>query len=127
MTEVDPKTVAWIQTIGASVRRMREAKGLSQEGLTDMAGFARGTVGDLERGARSTGLMVLIEVLNALEVNIWQLFGGAKSTHPKRPIEHEVLHAMLDEVYDSKNEGSIGLVRSLLEQITGRRRKTPSS
>jgi transcriptional regulator with XRE-family HTH domain len=59
--ESDPRTA-----FGQVVRRLREAKGLSQEKLAELAGIHRTYIGDVERGARNIALVNMTRISEAL-------------------------------------------------------------
>lgn len=61
---------------GARVRSLREARGLSQEQLAELAGMHRTYVSSLERGQRNVGLDNVIAIASALEVSPADLFQG---------------------------------------------------
>lgn len=52
--------------VGANVRRLRRAKGLSQEALAELAGVHRTFVGHIERGETNVSLDTLERVADAL-------------------------------------------------------------
>ena len=54
--------------LGRNLRRLREAKGLSQEQFADEAGIHRTYVSDLERGSRNPTIRVVDRVAKALGV-----------------------------------------------------------
>ena len=54
--------------LGRNIRRLREAKGLSQEQFADEAGIHRTYVSDLERGSRNPTIRVVERVARALGV-----------------------------------------------------------
>lgn len=56
------------QRLGRNLRRLREAKGLSQEQFADEAGIHRTYVSDLERGSRNPTIRVVDRVAKALGV-----------------------------------------------------------
>lgn len=56
------------QVFGANVRRMRKARGLSQEALADEVKLAVTYVGQIERGLRNPTLSVVERFAAALEV-----------------------------------------------------------
>jgi transcriptional regulator with XRE-family HTH domain len=56
------------QRLGRNLRRLREAKGLSQEQFADEAGIHRTYVSDLERGSRNPTIRVVERVATALGV-----------------------------------------------------------
>ena len=55
--------------LGKNVRRLREAKGWSQEAFADEAGVHRTYVSDIERGARNPTIAVLEKLAKPLGVS----------------------------------------------------------
>lgn len=60
------KGVATWEQMGAAVRELRRAAGLTQQQLAEHAGVSRLCVSDLERSARQTGIAGLIRIVAAL-------------------------------------------------------------
>lgn len=60
--------------VGMNIRVARIKRGISQEGLADMAGLARSTMGIVERGEQSPSLQTITKVANALEMDLHKLF-----------------------------------------------------
>lgn len=56
------------QRLGQNLRRLREAKGWSQEAFADEAGIHRTYVSDIERGARNPTIKVLEKLAKPLNV-----------------------------------------------------------
>lgn len=54
--------------LGQNVRRLREAKGWSQEAFAEEAGIHRTYVSDIERGARNPTITVVEKLARSLEV-----------------------------------------------------------
>ena len=54
--------------LGLNVRRLREAKGWSQEDYADRAGIHRTYVSDIERGARNPTITVVVKLAKPLGV-----------------------------------------------------------
>lgn len=52
--------------VGANVRRFREAKGLTQEQLSERSGFGQNYLSDLERGRRNPTVVTVYELAQAL-------------------------------------------------------------
>jgi transcriptional regulator with XRE-family HTH domain len=61
---------------GKVVRRLRVAKGWTQEELADHANLHPTYVGGIERGERNVGLENIIKIARALGVSAAALFGG---------------------------------------------------
>ena len=59
--------------LGRNVRRLREAKGWSQEDYADRAGIHRTYVSDIERGRRNPTVTVVEKLAAPLEVSAGSL------------------------------------------------------
>lgn len=59
--------------LGTNLRRLREAKGLSQEAFAFEAGIHRTYVSDIERGARNPTITVVEKLAIALSVSASEL------------------------------------------------------
>ena len=55
--------------VGRNVRRIRKAKGLTQETLAEVSGFSQQYLSDLERGRRNPSVVTLYELSQALGVS----------------------------------------------------------
>lgn len=64
----------WEDRVGANVRRLRKAKGLSQEGLAHEAGMSMRYLAGLERGEENPSLAFLVKLADALGVHPGALF-----------------------------------------------------
>ena len=61
--------------LATNVRRLREARGLSQQRIADLSGIPRPTWASLETGSANPTLAVLAKAANALNVSIEELIG----------------------------------------------------
>lgn len=61
--------------VGRAVRRVRTARGLSQEGLAEQLGLHRTYVGGVERGERNLSLQALERLAELLGVEPRELLG----------------------------------------------------
>lgn len=52
--------------VGANVRRLREAQGMTQEQLAERSGFGQNYLSDLERGRRNPTVVTVFELAQAL-------------------------------------------------------------
>ncbi|MCG9915435.1 MAG: helix-turn-helix domain-containing protein [Phenylobacterium sp.] len=64
----------WGRIVGANVRRLRKARGLTQEQLAHDAGIDLTYVGGIERGRRNPSLAVLVRLAESLGVHPPALF-----------------------------------------------------
>ena len=58
---------------GQAVRKLRLAKGISQEKLAEHAGIHRTYIGDVERGTRNIALLNMTKIAAALDVPLSRL------------------------------------------------------
>jgi transcriptional regulator with XRE-family HTH domain len=59
---------------GKHLRKIREGKGLTQEGLADLAGLHFTYIGQIERGKRNPSLVNLERLAKALKIDASKLF-----------------------------------------------------
>lgn len=64
----------WEDVIGRNIRRLRQARGLSQEALAHEAGMSMRYLAGLERGEENPSLSFLIKLADALQVSPQALF-----------------------------------------------------
>lgn len=64
----------WEDRVGANVRRLRRAKGLSQEALAHEASMAMRYLAGIERGEENPSLAFLLKLAEALEIHPARLF-----------------------------------------------------
>lgn len=65
----------WAAIVGANIRRLRKARGLTQEQLAHDSGVAMRYVAGVERGEENPSLKFLVKMAEALEVDPGSLFG----------------------------------------------------
>ncbi|MCS6625437.1 helix-turn-helix domain-containing protein [Roseibacterium beibuensis] len=58
----------WEQRVGANIRRLRQARKLSQEALAHEAGMAMRYLAGIERGEENPSLAFLVKIADALGV-----------------------------------------------------------
>jgi transcriptional regulator with XRE-family HTH domain len=54
------------EILGCAIRRERERRGLSQEGLAALAGVSRTHIGEIERGATALSVATLVAIAEGL-------------------------------------------------------------
>ncbi|MGZ8406693.1 MAG: helix-turn-helix domain-containing protein [Caulobacteraceae bacterium] len=64
----------WAAIVGANIRRLRKAKGLTQEQLADEAGMAMRYVAGVERGQENPSMIYLVKIAEALGAEPAALF-----------------------------------------------------
>lgn len=57
-----------VRSFGIGVRRLREARGWSQEALAEYAGLNRSFIGEIERGAATPSLVTVAKLSQAFDV-----------------------------------------------------------
>jgi XRE family transcriptional regulator, regulator of sulfur utilization len=67
------------QNLAANVRQLREARGLSQQQMAQLAGLPRPTWANIESGEANPTLSVLNRVANALGATLEELVGAPRS------------------------------------------------
>ena len=68
--EKDPN----LEALGCQIRKLREAKGFTQEDFAAEAGLDRAYFGGVERGERNVAALNLIKIAAALGVEVGDLF-----------------------------------------------------
>src|SRR2546428_14173648 len=61
--------------LGNNVRQLREARRMSQEQISQLAGIPRPTWSNLESGSSNPTLTVLVKVANAMQAPLDELIG----------------------------------------------------
>ena len=72
MAKADPI----LRAFGFSVKKQREAKGLTQETLAEKADLDRTYLSDVERGTRNLGVKNIVRIAKALGVKPGKLMEG---------------------------------------------------
>ena len=60
--------------LGEQIRRVRKARGISQEDFASQAGLGRSYYGGVERGERNVSALNLLRIATALHVEAGELF-----------------------------------------------------
>lgn len=61
--------MTWEEIVGRNIRRLRKARGMTQERLADEAGMAGRYLAGLERGEENPTLRFLVKIADALSVS----------------------------------------------------------
>jgi len=78
------RTAKALESIAANVRRIRTAKGITQEKLAEETDLHLTYVQSIERGTRNISVGVLLALADALDVPVGRLLRDAKLEPPKR-------------------------------------------
>ncbi len=74
LTERHPALVA----LGQQIRKVRQARHISQEDFAAQAGLGRSYYGSIERGERNVAALNLMRIAAALDVEVGELFPSAR-------------------------------------------------
>jgi transcriptional regulator with XRE-family HTH domain len=69
----------FLQTIGSTIRDLRDARGMTQAQLAEACGLHRTFIGSVERGERNVAILNLRRIAKSLRVSLAELFAGAKT------------------------------------------------
>jgi transcriptional regulator with XRE-family HTH domain len=92
-----------------NIKALREARGLSQQQIAQIAGIPRATWTHLESGGANPTLAVLVKVANALQVRLDELLAA-----PRPPARHQ----RADELVVRKR-GDVAIRKLLPEPLPG--------
>lgn len=96
------------ESIGARVRYHRSQNGMSQETLAEYIGTSRVNISNIERGERTPGLEMVINIANVLNVSADDLLAGNLIAVNTGRREEE-----LDILFDCSQEESRILLESM--------------
>ena len=66
--------------LGREVRRLRDARGLSQEELAERSRLHRNYIGGIERGERNVGIRALFQLARGLALHPSEVLRGVRLT-----------------------------------------------
>lgn len=76
-----PAEIEYLKSLGASIRKWREQKGLTQEQFSPLVGLTRSYITEIETGKRNISFANLLKIVQVLEVAENELLEIFKS-HP---------------------------------------------
>ena len=83
------------QAIGTRVRRLRKARGLTQQTLAELSDQEPSNISHIERGATKLSLPTLVNIANALEVTVDELLCDSLPAS-RNVLEREVAQLLAD-------------------------------
>ncbi|MFB5676853.1 helix-turn-helix domain-containing protein [Paenibacillus terreus] len=100
------------QLVGTRIRAMRNAKGLTQQKLADIAGLDYRYIGALERGERNFSIDTLEKVLIALNVSLSELMYSDSEINNAGSLKREAIDEFTG-IVSSLNEKQISSLRKI--------------
>ena len=85
MHDEDATTLS--ELVGLNLRRIRQDRGQSQEGLAQEIGVHRTLIGAIERGDRNLSLRSIERLADRLEVDVRRLFDAPDQPPPRLAAE----------------------------------------
>lgn len=75
----------FLREVGARIRDLREARGLTQAGLAELCSLHRTFIGSVERGERNVSILNLRLIARVLRAPLANLLTGLKSKGAANP------------------------------------------
>ena len=104
-----------LSALGAKIRSLREARGLTQQALAEMIGLGQFTFSRYEGGRRSAPVSVLGRIAEALGVPLATLFEG-EALEPAAPAGREEWVWIWDQLDDRGREIVLAAARTALRR-----------
>ncbi|MCD8525848.1 MAG: helix-turn-helix domain-containing protein [Alphaproteobacteria bacterium] len=98
-------------SLGQRLKKLRKAKGLSQELLAERIDKSVDTISNIERGVFAPRLDTALEIANALEVELFELFQIREM-----PLKDKEKAKILDEIFDLLKDQSDEILQFTLAQ-----------
>ncbi|MDR6778366.1 MULTISPECIES: helix-turn-helix domain-containing protein [Paenibacillus] len=103
--------------MGTRIRAIRNAKGLTQQKLADIASLDYRYIGALERGERNFSIDTLEKVLTALNVSISELMFSKEHMTTDETIRQEAIDEFVT-LTSRLNEEQIGILRRVSKEVS---------
>ena len=100
------------ELIGARIRSIREAKGLTQEKLAEVMDINSKYLSNIERGKENPTLDMLIRFTEALKVEMWEMFDFGHEVGLKEM--KESMSKLLKESEEEKLRLAIKILRAVV-------------
>lgn len=100
--------------IGVNVRRLRRARGLTQETLAERAGIGRHFLSDIETGRRRASVHTLVNLAQALDSGVDAILGtrSAPRGATGAEVDYLLLKPLWEELREVRPEYSRMIVRA---------------
>ncbi|MEK4430177.1 helix-turn-helix transcriptional regulator [Paenibacillus sp. FSL M7-0802] len=103
--------------MGTRIRAIRNAKGLTQQKLADIASLDYRYIGALERGERNFSIDTLEKVLTALNVSISELMFSKEHMTEDETIRQEAIDEFV-ALTSRLNEEQISILRRVSKEVS---------
>ncbi|MEJ3720377.1 helix-turn-helix transcriptional regulator [Paenibacillus polymyxa] len=103
--------------IGTRIRAIRNAKGLTQQKLADIASLDYRYIGALERGERNFSIDTLEKVLTALNVSISELMFSKEHMTEDETIRQEAIDEFV-ALTSRLNDEQISILRRVSKEVS---------
>ncbi|WOZ38505.1 helix-turn-helix domain-containing protein [Paenibacillus polymyxa] len=103
--------------IGTRIRAIRNAKGLTQQKLADIASLDYRYIGALERGERNFSIDTLEKVLTALNVSISELMFAEEHMTTDEMIRQEAIDEFV-ALTSRLNDEQISILRRISKEVS---------
>ncbi|MGR6763090.1 helix-turn-helix domain-containing protein [Paenibacillus sp. T2-29] len=103
--------------IGTRIRAIRNAKGLTQQNLADIASLDYRYIGALERGERNFSIDTLEKVLTALNVSISELMFSKEHMTTDETIRQEAIDEFV-ALTSRLNDEQISILRRVSKEVS---------
>jgi transcriptional regulator with XRE-family HTH domain len=100
------------ELIGARIRSLREAKGMTQEKLAEVMDINSKYLSNIERGKENPTLDMLIKFADALKVEMWEMFDFGHEVGIKEL--KETLTKFMKEADEEKLKAAVKLLRAVM-------------
>jgi len=99
------------ELIGARIRSLREAKGMTQERLAEVMDINAKYLSNIERGKENPTLDMLIKFVDALGVEMWEIFDFGHEVNIKEL--RETMSRFLKENDEEKLRLAVKILRAV--------------
>jgi len=121
-----PKNVSFSKKeAGERIRRMREARDVTQVTLAKTLGVTQSNVSEMERGVRGITTHQVVRLAKALRVSIDQILVGANGATEKTPLGTlKLLRRVqkIEKLPDARQRVVLKFIDALIDQESGRTR-----
>lgn len=101
-TTTNPSTSAPLIQLGNSIKKLREAAGLSQEELAVLVGIHRTFLSSVERGENNISFLNLVKLAGCLGVSVAELLASIDTEFSAASTQFDKLQAHINKLKKTK-------------------------